>query len=123
VVGYLGLPLEVMADNPDKVRQASRLTAGDFEQRRAELDNLQIVDVRNPGEIKLGSIEGAFPVPVGQLPGRTAEFDPDLPTVVFCAGGYRSSVAASVLRNKGFTDVSDILGGYGAWIELTPAST
>ncbi|MBI5736154.1 MAG: rhodanese-like domain-containing protein, partial [Mycolicibacterium neoaurum] len=39
------------------------------------------------------------------------------PTVVYCAGGYRSSVAASLLRAHGFTDVSDILGGYGAWDE------
>jgi len=42
---------------------------------------------------------------------------------VYCAGGYRSSVAASLLRQSGFADVSDILGGYGAWEELasTPA--
>ena len=42
-----------------------------------------------------------------------------MPTVVYCAGGYRSSVAASLLRHNGFTDVSDILGGYGAWEEST----
>ena len=41
----------------------------------------------------------------------------DAPTVVYCAGGYRSSVAASVLRQAGFDDVSDILGGFGAWQE------
>jgi rhodanese-related sulfurtransferase len=35
--------------------------------------------------------------------------------VVYCAGGYRSLVASSVLRHAGFTDVSDLLGGYGAW--------
>jgi rhodanese-related sulfurtransferase len=34
---------------------------------------------------------------------------------VYCAGGYRSSVAASLLRKNGFADVSDILGGFGAW--------
>ena len=38
-------------------------------------------------------------------------------SVVYCAGGYRSSVAASLLRHNGFTDVSDILGGYNAWAE------
>ena len=43
-----------------------------------------------------------------------------MPTVVYCAGGYRSSVAASLLRQNGFADVSDILGGYGAWEEATP---
>ena len=37
------------------------------------------------------------------------------PTVVYCAGGYRSSVAASTLRAHGFTTVADLLGGYGAW--------
>ena len=35
--------------------------------------------------------------------------------VVYCAGGWRSSVAASLLRRAGFEDVSDVLGGYGAW--------
>lgn len=121
VVGYLVDPLAVMADNPDKVRKASRLTATEFEDRRAAVPNLQVVDVRNPGEIKLGSIEDMVAIPVGQLPGRVDELDSATPTVVYCAGGYRSSVAASVLRQAGFADVSDVLGGYSAWVELVPA--
>ena len=52
---------------------------------------------------------------MGQLPARTDELDPERPTVVYCAGGYRSSVAASLLRQRGFEDVSDLLGGYNAW--------
>src|SRR5690606_26478391 len=83
----------------------------------AELPDLQIVDVRNPGEVALGAIPGAIAIPVGQLPDRLTELDPTRPTVVYCAGGYRSSVAASLLRRSGFTDVSDILGGYGAWLD------
>ena len=59
----------------------------------------------------------AIAIPVGQLPTRLGELDPGKPTVVYCAGGYRSSVAASLLRRHGFTDVSDILGGFGAWDE------
>jgi rhodanese-related sulfurtransferase len=55
--------------------------------------------------------------PVGQLPDRVSELDPRKPTVVYCAGGYRSSVAASLLRQRGFDDVSDVLGGYNAWDE------
>ncbi len=120
VVGYLEHPMEVMAGHPGKVRQASRLTAGEFQDRRHEIDGLQLVDIRNPGEVQLGTIEGAITIPVGQLPGRLDELDPKAPTVVYCAGGYRSSVAASVLREAGFSDVSDILGGYGAWSTLTP---
>jgi rhodanese-related sulfurtransferase len=73
--------------------------------------------VRNPGEVALGTIPGAIAIPVGQLPDRLTELDPTRPTVVYCAGGYRSSVAASLLRRSGFTDVSDILGGYGAWVD------
>ena len=79
--------------------------------------DLQIVDVRNPGEVAAGTIPNAITIPVGQLPGRLGELDATKPTVVYCAGGYRSSVAASLLRQNGFADVSDILGGYGAWDE------
>ena len=52
---------------------------------------------------------------------RDANLDPSRPTVVFCAGGYRSSIAASLLRRAGFGDVSDILGGYHAWEALRRA--
>ncbi|OBF27420.1 rhodanese-like domain-containing protein [Mycobacterium sp. ACS4331] len=115
VIGYLERPFEAMFDHPDDVQIASRLTATAFDQRAAELANLQIVDVRNPGEVAAGTIPGAIPIPVGQLPSRLGELDPTRPTVVYCAGGYRSSVAASLLRHNGFADVSDILGGFGAW--------
>ncbi len=121
VVGYLDQPLQVLTENPEKVAQASRLTAFEFEQRRSDVDGLQIVDIRNPGEVALGSVEGATEIPVGQLPRRVDELDPAAPTVVFCAGGYRSSVAASVLREAGFVDVSDLIGGYDAWVEVVPA--
>ena len=57
--------------------------------------------------------------PLPALVGRIGELDPQRPTVVYCAGGYRSSVAASTLRAHGFTDVSDVIGGYAA-AALTP---
>ena len=117
VVGYLDQPLAVMADHPDQVRHASRLTAAEFDQRLDEIEGLQVVDIRNPGETALGTIGDADVIPVGQLPNRIGELDQSAPTVVYCAGGYRSSVAASLLRKAGFGDVSDILGGYGAWAE------
>ncbi len=116
VVGFLEQPLTVMADHPDRVGKASRLTVAELKRRMADLPDLQLVDIRNAGEVVSGTIEGASLLPVGQLPGRVDELDPERPTVVFCAGGYRSSVAASVLRSKGFNDVSDLLGGFGAWI-------
>ncbi|MGZ5397680.1 MAG: rhodanese-like domain-containing protein, partial [Mycobacterium sp.] len=117
VIGYLTEPYHVMFAHQDYVRVASRLTAKAFDERASEVTNLQIVDVRNPGEVEAGTIPNAIPIPVGQLPARLAELDATKPTVVYCAGGYRSSVAASLLRQRGFADVSDILGGFGAWDE------
>jgi hydroxyacylglutathione hydrolase len=115
VVGTVADPYRTLVDHQDRVEPASRLSPIGFEERRRELDDIQVVDVRNPGEFALGSVPGAVSIPVGELPARLAELDPARPTVVFCAGGYRSSVAASLLRTNGFADVSDILGGYGAW--------
>lgn len=117
VIGYLADPYKVMLENKDDVQAASRLTARATDERMREIEGLQIVDVRNPGEVAGGAIPGAISIPVGQLPDRTDELDPAKPTVVYCAGGYRSSVAASLLRQRGFADVSDILGGYNAWME------
>jgi hydroxyacylglutathione hydrolase len=122
VIGYLENPLAVMLNNPERVQRASRMTATEFEDRKAEIAGLQLLDIRNPGEFALGTIDAAALIPVGQLPGRLDELDPTVPTVVFCAGGYRSSVGASVLRRAGFEDVSDIIGGYGAWVELISTS-
>ena len=90
-------------------------TADAFDERAMHITDLQVVDVRTPGEVEAGAIPNAISIPVGQLPARLGELDPGRPTVVYCAGGYRSSVAASLLRHNGFADVSDILGGYGAW--------
>jgi rhodanese-related sulfurtransferase len=68
-------------------------------------------------------IANAVNIPVGQLPDRVGELDPRKPTVVYCAGGYRSSVAASFLRQRGFGDVSDVLGGYNAWDEAAQSAS
>ena len=101
-----------LEESPLSVRQGSRLTAKDFVQRHDTVAGLQIVDVRNESEFKLGSVPGALNIPVVQLPNRLAELDASRPTVVYCAGGYRSSIASSLLQRVGFVDVSDVLGGY-----------
>lgn len=115
VIGYLENPYEVMFSNAGDVEVASRLTTHALWDRISQIPDLQLVDVRNPGEVEAGKIGDAVNIPVGQLPDRLAELDPHKPTVVYCAGGYRSSMAASLLRRTGFVDVSDLLGGYNAW--------
>lgn len=122
VIGCVADPIQIMIDHPDLVQVGSRLTAGELKDRQGELDDLQLVDVRNKGELVAGTIPGAVHIPVGELPSRVDELDATRPTVVFCAGGYRSSVASSVLRLDGFGDVSDVIGGHTAWLELTQHS-
>jgi hydroxyacylglutathione hydrolase len=125
VVGALADPYAAMAAHPEQVGRSSRLTAEEFLRRRAELPELRVVDVRNEGEVQVGGgIEGAANIPVGRLQERLAELgdDRDTPVVVYCAGGYRSSLAASLLRANGFADVSDVLGGFGAIAPLTTGS-
>lgn len=122
VVGYLAEPYQAMVDHPDDVQVASRLTAHAFLDRLTELDELQVIDVRNPGEAAAGMLPRAINISVVQLAGRLGELDATRPTVVYCAGGYRSSVAASLLRQNGFQDVSDILGGYNACEQIVQGS-
>jgi rhodanese-related sulfurtransferase len=74
-----------------------------------------VLDVRNPGELADGTIPDALNVPLASLLRRVDELDRDRPTVVYCASGYRSMIAASRLLAADFRDVSDLLGGYAAW--------
>ena len=112
VVGWF--PAEDLADVPSEVERASRLTPAEFLERRGSVAGLQVVDVRNDGEWKVNHLDGAVHIPVGQLRRRLGELESTVPTVVYCAGGYRSSIAASILRANGFRDVSDVLGGFEA---------
>ena len=119
VVGYVDAPLAVFAANPDRVERASRLTPDQLRQAMSDVAGLQIVDIRNPGELAAGVIEESVPLPLGTLSTTCDTLDPARPTVVYCAGGYRSSAGASLLRSRGFQDVSDLMGGYAAWAAIT----
>lgn len=120
VVGHLESPLETFLGNPDEVSASSRLDVVGLEAARAAGD-LQLVDVRQPGETADGIIDGAIEIPLTRLNERLASLDASKPTVVYCAGGYRSSIGASRLVAAGFADVADLLGGYGAWRSATSA--
>lgn len=115
VAGYLREPEAAFAAAPERVVPASRLTAAQLAEILGRAEPPVLVDVRNPGEVALGGIAGALHIPLAQLPGRLGEIPRERPVVTYCAGGYRSSVAASVLRRGDFADVSDLLGGYQAW--------
>jgi glyoxylase-like metal-dependent hydrolase (beta-lactamase superfamily II)/rhodanese-related sulfurtransferase len=78
-------------------------------------DHVAVLDVREPAEVESGAIENSIRIPLGQLQGRTSEIQPDKLLVVHCKGGYRSSIATSILRRAGFEDIANLTGGFDAW--------
>lgn len=104
----------ILIQRPELAQRASRMTAADFKATKAGVPDIQIIDIRNPSETEHAPVDGSTPIPLPTLGTSIETLNPDLPTVLFCAGGYRSSIAASFLRSRGFTDVSDVIGGAGA---------
>jgi len=115
VVGQLRDLTAVVVRRQDLVEASSRLSVHQLAGLRDLEPRLQIVDVRGPGEAEEGAIPGAREIPLPALTDSLSKLDKAAPVVVYCASGARSMVAASVLRASGFDDVSDVLGGYGAW--------
>jgi hydroxyacylglutathione hydrolase len=116
VVGVLKDPMRVFIEHPTEVQQQSRLSVTAFNDRISTVSDVVLIDIRNAGEVELGSIPHALHISLASLLGRLDELDRTKPIVVFCAGGYRSSIASSLLKSHGFSDVSDLIGGYSAWI-------
>ena len=115
VVGYLERGLESLDQRPDEVRNVRRVTAqAAFEQQQAG-EAWTVLDVRNPNEFQQGHLQGAVNIPLGQLARRLEELPQDSRLLVHCQGGYRSSIAISLLQRAGRTDVADLVGGYQAW--------
>ena len=93
-----------------------QITVQEFtELQEQEKDHIAVLDVREPGEVESGAMDNSIRIPLGQLAARTGELDPTKLIVVHCKGGYRSSIATSILRRAGFTDIVNLTGGYDAW--------
>lgn len=74
-----------------------------------------LLDVRSPAERSLGSIPGAFGIPLAQLSHRLETVDRTRPIDVYCGSGYRSAMAVSLLRKAGYAEVRDLEGGFTAY--------
>ena len=81
---------------------------------RAKKDKLHIYDVRKPGEWNAEHLEDATFTPPQFLNDHLAEFSKSEPCYIHCAGGYRSMVAASILKARGLHNVIDVAGGFNA---------
>jgi glyoxylase-like metal-dependent hydrolase (beta-lactamase superfamily II)/rhodanese-related sulfurtransferase len=111
VTGFLKGGLSAAAQRPDLIEVIERLSPD----RAAQQIPVLMLDVRAAGERALMRIPGSVHAPLNHLQEQIAELPRDRPVVVFCAGGYRSSIAASLLRRAGFVDVSEVAGGITAW--------
>ena len=113
--GYLhgGMAAWVAAGLPTESSQGA--TVGQLRQRLAGNDPPLVLDVRQRDEFERGHVPGALHLMAGDLPDRLAELPRDRPIATICTVGYRSAVAAGLLRRAGFADVIWISGGVPAW--------
>ena len=109
VIGYLNGGISAWEGSLEKI---DRLTATEVE---AGLPSEEIiVDVRRPGEYSAEHLEGVPNIPLDFINERMDAFPKDKTLVLHCAGGYRSMIAASILKARGFHRVKDVIGGYNA---------
>jgi adenylyltransferase/sulfurtransferase len=96
---------------------ATDITSVELKQRLDHGDNLTLVDVREPNEYQINRIPGTVLIPLGDIPKRYTELNPDAEIVVHCKMGGRSAKAADFLRSVGFKKVLNLKGGILDWID------
>lgn len=115
VAGYLRGGLHSLDGRPELIASTERLSPAVAADRLKSTPTTVVVDVRTPHEFEGKHIAGAVSLPLNHLAERAGELPRDRRLLVHCAGGYRSSIAASVLQRAGFTQVSELAGGLAAW--------
>jgi len=115
VIGYLQDGLHSVASRPELTASIERLSPGVAAERLDSDLPPHIIDVRTPREYDAKHIDGSVSVPLNHLGERMQDLALDRPLLVHCAGGYRSSIAVSLLQKAGFRRVSELAGGLAAW--------
>jgi len=115
VKGYLQGGMEALADRPDLVWPIERLSAPMVAEELAGANPPLVLDIRNPREWAAKHISGSVNIPLNHLQERIREVPRDRRIAVHCAGGYRSSIAASILHQHGMTHLIEMAGGLAAW--------
>jgi len=110
------------APEPVTVDNATEITSVELKQRLDRGEKLKIVDVREPNEYQINRIPEAELIPLGDIPRRYRELDPEAELVVHCKMGGRSAKAADFLRSVGFKRVLNLKGGILDWIDKVDPS-
>ncbi|WP_221390324.1 rhodanese-like domain-containing protein [Dyadobacter sp. NIV53] len=112
-IGYLNGGFDVWKKSEKETDTIQSINAAEFAEKY-KTGTLKIVDVRKPDEFEEGHIKGASNLPLDNINELMDEFSKNETLYVHCAGGYRSMIAASILKSRGFDDVVNIEGGFGA---------
>jgi hydroxyacylglutathione hydrolase len=115
VAGYLRDGLKSLQSRPDLVAFTERMSAPFAAELLSSNEPPLAVDVRTPREHEQKHIRGSASVPLSRLADKLATIPMDRSLLVYCAGGYRSSIAASLLQRAGFSRVAEIAGGMAGW--------
>jgi hydroxyacylglutathione hydrolase len=115
VGGYLAGGLLAWHESGRPVAATEQISVDELRHRIAQGEAGQLVDVRRPGEWQAGHIAQARHLPLNQLTSLAAELDREKPVTAICAGGYRSSIATSLLEQQGCRRIVNVVGGMTAW--------
>jgi glyoxylase-like metal-dependent hydrolase (beta-lactamase superfamily II)/rhodanese-related sulfurtransferase len=115
VAGYLAGGMQQLDDRPQLVDRTDRITAATVAEQLGGPTPPLLVDVRTTREWNDAHVDGAVHLPLSQLTARLGELPPDQRLIVYCASGYRSAIATSLLRRAGLPHVANLVGGLGAW--------
>jgi hydroxyacylglutathione hydrolase len=115
VVGFLNDGMRSLDLRPDLTVTTERLSPPFSAELMSSSEPPQLIDVRTPREHDHRFIDGSLSIPLNHLSERMPELSKSRPLLVYCAGGYRSSIAASLLQQQGFDRVTEIAGGMAAW--------
>ena len=115
VAGYLQNGLHSLKSRPEMVAFTERLSAQFAAELLSSSQPPLAIDVRAPREREQKHIGGSLGIPLNRLVENLETLPKSRPLLVYCAGGYRSSIAASLLQGSGITPVSEIAGGIAAW--------
>ena len=115
VAGYLEGGMHALDDRDELLAYTEQSSATEIREKLTSPEKPFLLDVRTPNEWQQRHIDSGVNIPLNRLPAHLAEIPRDRPLVVFCAGGYRSSIAASLLQRNGFAQVTEMTGGISAW--------
>ena len=115
VAGFLEGGMQALQSSPDLVQQITRLSTAALAEQLASPKPPILIDVRTEDEWGAKRIDGSLNIPLNRLTKRLGEVPSGRPVVVHCAGGYRSSIAASLLARHHAGSVADLAGGVAAW--------